>query len=89
MGPGGVSQLSNIIGQDTGNEPRGGIGQKTHGIADPVVSHGCPGGFPVLVGNNGNGVFVIELNGFARGHAVTVDGVWGEFADPHLIRPQK
>ena len=54
MGSGRVSQTPDVISQDAGDKTRGRIGQKTHGIADPVVTVKGRRGTPILIDQNAN-----------------------------------
>ncbi len=77
VGPGRIAKPANIIGQDTGNEPRGRIGQKAHGITNPIITGKGFGRSPILIDQNTNGILMLEVYRLAIRHAVGVDGIWG------------
>ena len=80
VGPRGIAEAADILGEDNCDESGVRIGEHAHGIAYPVVPRKGFGGRPVLVDEDSDGILVVQLHRDSRVRAlriviVGVDGV--------------
>jgi len=61
-GPRRIAESANILGQDYGDEPRIGIGEHAHCVADPVVTRKGFGRPRVLVDEDRDSVLVVQFD---------------------------